>query len=48
MGIKQNASDELKIDKNVRDKKDLTDENTPDDLKISKNLLVKTENKGRN
>ena len=47
MGIKQNASDELNIDKNIKDKKDLTDQNTPDDLKISNNFLEKTEDKGR-
>ena len=37
----------MNIDKNIKDKKDLTDQNTPDDLKISNNFLEKTEDKGR-
>jgi hypothetical protein len=37
----------LNIDKNIKDKKDLTDQNTPDDLKISNNFLEKTGDKRR-
>ena len=42
------ASDEMKIDESVKDKKDLKDQNTPKDVKISESLLEITENKGRN